>query len=77
MIRIKFRQLLANKEKEENTKYSYHKLEKQLGLSHNTISKWDRASQNGCGVKSIDSRVLETFCDFFGCQIGDLLELGE
>lgn len=51
-------------------KMNIAELARELGVHRNTITLlYDESAQR------IDLEVLEKLCRFFGCQVGDLLEL--
>lgn len=69
MIYCKLKQLIAEKEFREKRKITYKVIQDATGLSSTTIAKL----LNFKGVQRIDGSTLDALCEFFGCQVGDLL----
>lgn len=67
-IRIDLHQLRAKKEAELNRRITYQEIYEATGVSESTIADWmlDRANR-------FDANTLIAFCDFFGCEVGDIL----
>ena len=72
MRKIKFhlRTLIAQHSDHTGQKLTYAKLSSATGLSTNTIS---HIANNKQGFVSLS--VLERLCDFFGCELHDLMRL--
>ena len=68
MITSRLRVLIAEKESREGRRWGYDDIATETGLSKNTIYK---LSNNLTG--RVDFRTLDTLCQFFKCQIGELL----
>lgn len=63
---------LPNLMVEKDPRLNQRRLGQETGLSHTTINKL----YNGQPLKArIDPETIERLCDYFGCQIGDLLVL--
>jgi putative transcriptional regulator len=60
--------LIAEKEFREKRKLTYRTIAKETGISTSTLTKY-----MGQEVKSFDTATLETLCNYFGIQPGDLL----
>lgn len=59
---------------ERNPRLTQRKLAEELGISHTTINKL----YNGQPLKArIDPETVEAICNFFGCDVGDLLTMKE
>lgn len=69
MIQNNFKVLVAQKEMREKRRLTYRVIADETDLSTNTLTSY--ASQE---VKRFDAPTLETFCKYFDCTIGDLLE---
>jgi DNA-binding Xre family transcriptional regulator len=68
-IQINFRRALAQKEQRENRKITYTEIQKITGTPIKTISRWDNGN-----VSQIHTEVLERFCEYLNCRVGDLVE---
>ena len=60
--------IIKIKEAAKNKNLSLYKLSKELGLPQQTVYSW----ANGRTQPSYEN--MDRLCDFFNCQIGDLLE---
>lgn len=69
MIYCRIKELIAQKELREKRKITYKVLQDETGLSPVTISKLFRFD----GVQRIDRTTMEKLCEFFSCDVGDLL----
>ena len=59
---------------EKSPKLTQRKLAEELGLSHTTINKL----YNGQPLKArVDPEVIGTVCNYFECDVGDLLTMKE
>ena len=61
-------ELLARKRREEGKRPTYEEIGQVTGLNKNTISKWVRNE-----VDQFTGDILVAFCDYFDCDIADLL----
>ena len=68
-IRNRFRILLAQKEVRDNRRYTYDDITDATGISRQTIASYATGS-----VSRYDGRTLKSFCDFFDCELSELLE---
>lgn len=64
----RFGPLLAEKELRENHKYTYREISEITGVDKNMVGIWIKGRP-----KRIDASVLEAFCKFLGCKVGELL----
>ena len=63
---------LPNLMVERSPRLTQRKLAEELGISHTTINKL----YNGQPLKArIDPETVEAICNFFGCDVGDLLTM--
>ena len=69
MIYCRLKQLIAEKEFREKRKITYKVIQDETGLSSTTIAKL----LNFRGIQRIDGTTLDKLCEFFGCQVGDIL----
>ncbi len=67
-IRNRFLVLLAEKEKREGRRIRNKEIAQAVGVNEHTVARWLRNE-----VQQVDMPVLEAFCDYFGCEVGDLL----
>lgn len=68
-IQVNFRKQLSQKELRENKRIAYTEIKRVTGTPIKTISDWDKGN-----VKQFHAGVLERFCRYFDCSVGDLLE---
>lgn len=69
MIYCRLKQLIAEKEFKEKRKITYKVIQDETGLSSTTIAKLLSYK----GVQRIDGSTLDKLCEFFDCNVGDLL----
>lgn len=69
MIYCRLKNLIAEKEFKERRKITYKVIQDETGLSSTTIAKLLAYK----GVQRIDGSTLDKLCEFFGCQVGDIL----
>jgi DNA-binding Xre family transcriptional regulator len=60
--------LIAEKEIREKRKLPYRIISEEIGISMNAITAY--ATQN---VARFDAPVLDAFCKYFNCDVGDIL----
>lgn len=70
MIYCRLKNLIAEKEFREKRKITYKVIQDETGLSSTTIAKL----LNFRGIQRIDGTTLDKLCEFFGCQVGDILQ---
>lgn len=61
--------LIAEKELREKRKITYRVIAKETGVSTSTLVRYSK--QN---IDRIDIKTLDTLCEYFSCQPGDLLQ---
>lgn len=71
-IQNNFRSLLLDKQKREQRKITYTEISLATGSLIKTISQWDNGN-----ITQFKDEVVVRFCHYFGCEIGDLLQLNE
>lgn len=64
----RFKELLAEKERRERRRVSYEEIRRNTGIASSTLSAW--ASNE---VVRYDANTIAQLCDFFNCEISDLL----
>jgi DNA-binding Xre family transcriptional regulator len=69
-IQINFRRMLSQKEQRENRKITYTEIQESTSTPIKTISRWDSGK-----VTQIHTDVLERFCKYLDCEVGDLVRL--
>lgn len=69
MIYCKIKTLIAQKELAEKRKITYKVIQDETGLSSTTIAKL----LNFRGIQRIDGTTLDKLCEFFHCDVGDIL----
>jgi putative transcriptional regulator len=68
MIRSKLKILIAQREVATGERITYESLAKAVGLSKNTLARLAETKTD-----RIDFLTLDKLCDYFNCDIGDLL----
>jgi transcriptional regulator with XRE-family HTH domain len=69
-LRNRFLILLTEKERREDRRITYTEIAKATGSSINIISNWAKNK-----IARFDAPMLEKLCEYFGCEVGDLLYL--
>ncbi len=69
MLRLKLKELIANKEFQERRRVSVQEIAEGTGITRNTLSKM--LNQHGTSVRSEN---LDRLCAFFDCRIEQLVE---
>lgn len=64
----RLKELIAERERRTGERLTYRAIEEATGLNKNTISKWARND-----VRDFNRDVIATLCDFFECELADLL----
>lgn len=64
----RFKVLLAQKEIEENRRISYREIKEETGIANSTLSSWATNT-----TKRYDATTIAALCEFFGCEVGDLI----
>jgi len=67
-IRNRFLILLAEKEKREGRRIRNKEIAEVVGVTQHTVARWLKNE-----VDKVELPVLEAFCDYFECEVGDLL----
>lgn len=65
-----FKVLLAEKEVREGRKLTYDVINQETGIHKNALTGYANDT-----IKRFDRDVIERLCDYFACDIGDLLVL--
>lgn len=60
--------LIGEKQTKENRVISVATIAKETGIPKQTIYNW----LNG-DIRRFDADIIEAFCKYFGCDVGDLL----
>jgi len=67
-VRNRFLQLVAQKEMREGRRIRNKEIAEAVGVAEHTVARWIKND-----VTKIDVPVLEAFCEYFDCDVGDLL----
>jgi putative transcriptional regulator len=67
-LRNKFIILLAYKEQQEGRRIPNKEIAEAVGVNEHTVARWVKNE-----VNMINVQVLEAFCNYFDCDVGDLL----
>jgi putative transcriptional regulator len=60
--------LLTEKERKEERRIKHVEIARAINISHNTIASWIRND-----VTKFEAHVVEGLCDYFQCDLSDLL----
>lgn len=71
-MRNRFLTFLAQKEIREQRRIKTYEIVEATGVSFTTVQRWMRNE-----VSKIEGTVIEAFCAYFDCDIGDLLYIDE
>jgi putative transcriptional regulator len=69
IVRSNLAQLIEQKSKRDGKRLTLHRLQKETGVALNTIKRWMHEAPG-----SYDNNVMAAFCEYFGCEVGDLLK---
>lgn len=64
--------LLTDKERKENRRISQTEVARAIGVSNHTIANWIRND-----VTKIETSIVEGLCEYFQCDLTDLLYFEE
>jgi putative transcriptional regulator len=67
-VRNRLLELIQERERQKNRRIKQRDLAKFVGVADHTITSWIRNE-----VTRFDSNLIEGICDYFNCDIGDLL----
>lgn len=67
-ISNRFGVMLAKKQAREKRKISMLEVSNETGITRNTLSEWAKNT-----VARFDAQVILALCQYFNCDIGDLL----
>jgi putative transcriptional regulator len=67
-IKTRLKILIAEKEVKENRKLTLRTISEEAGVSTNSLTAY-----NNQDVVRFDAPVLEAFCKYFNCGVGDIL----
>ncbi len=67
-VENRFRILLAQKATKEKQNIALMDVQRETGIAWSTLNSW--ANNH---VSRYDSPVIQALCDYFDCQVGDLL----
>ena len=68
-LRSKLPDLIRKRELEENRRIHQYEIAEATGLRPNTISRWMSPKP----LKRLDEATILPLCNFFRCQVGDLI----
>lgn len=68
-IRNRFKILLAQKELQDGQKYTYDDIRQLTGISPTTLSNYAQGT-----VTRFDEPTLVALCNFFECELAELIE---
>ncbi len=69
-LRNRFFKLLSEKEQQESRRITQTEIAESLGIAIHTVGRWMRNN-----VTKFESPIVERMCDYFDCEVGDLLYL--
>jgi DNA-binding Xre family transcriptional regulator len=68
IIRSNLAQLITQKSEQDGVPLSQYRLSQETGIALNTVKRYLREAP-----ASFDNNVVSAFCEYFQCQVGDLL----
>mgnify|MGYP000091248215 CR=1 FL=1 len=71
-LRNRFLYLVTEKERQIGRKIKYIEIAEATGVSQGVISRWMNSN-----IERYDAPVVEALCDYFNCELWDLLYLEE
>lgn len=69
-LRNRFLELLLERERRENRRVTQKEISFATGISQQTMTAWVHNN-----VTKFEAGIVEKLCDYFGCEVGDLLYL--
>ncbi len=69
-LRNRFLYLITEKERKLGRKLKYIEIAEATGISNTVISRWTNST-----IERYDAHVVEALCDYFECELWDLLVL--
>lgn len=72
VIRSNLAQLIDQKSERDGIPLSQYRLSQETGIALNTVKRYLREAP-----ASFDNSVVSAFCEYFQCQVGDLLIVEE
>jgi putative transcriptional regulator len=69
-LRNRFFILLSEKEQREERRITQSEVANAVGITIHTVGRWMRNE-----VGKFEAPVVERICDYFNCEVGDLLYL--
>ncbi len=69
-LRNRFFKLLSEKEQQESRRITQTEVAESLGIAIHTVGRWMRND-----VTKFESPIVERMCEYFGCDVADLLYL--
>lgn len=67
-VQFRLKELIAIKERKQGEKITYRTINSATGINMNTLTAMSNNKMDMVGLSTIDR-----LCDFFECEIGDLL----
>ncbi len=71
-LRNRLLHLITEKERIERRRIPQSEVAKAIGVTNNTIGNWIRND-----VAKVEASIVENLCEYFRCELGDLLYLDE
>jgi DNA-binding Xre family transcriptional regulator len=68
VLRNRLLTLIQAREQKINRRVKLKDLAEFVGVTNNTITSWMRND-----VRKYEAHIIEGFCDYFDCDVGDLL----
>lgn len=62
--------LIGEKQRTENRLINVAAISQATGVSRQTIYNWTNPDYN---LERFEAKTIEAFCEYFGCDVGDLL----
>lgn len=68
ILRNHLLELIQERERKINRRVKLKDLAEFVGITNHTVTSWIRND-----VRKYEAHIIEGFCDYFGCDISDLL----
>lgn len=68
IIRNRLLELIQERERKIGRRVKQHDIAQFAGISDHTVINWIRND-----VSQFDAEIIARFCDYFNCEVGDLL----
>lgn len=67
-VKNRFRELMREKSQRDGRKINYEIVAAETGMAYSTVAKWA-----GNKITRFDEKQILIFCEYFDCELSDLL----